>query len=273
MEARREEEAAKAIQQKDEDTQRLQAEARHKRRQALAASKEARRCAEAAAVKEREQAEALSWAAAVARRKVQEREIRAMTLEEQAVREETARRNAYASKLETQQLKQLVSELDKLKAKEDAVVTNVCAKQTKVPADQCEAMVKQSFEKILEKECPSELEAFPAFPSPLCDKLKENEDAVVSGICSKQTKVPNDQCVAKVKEGLAKMISTQCPGHVEASPLPANLCDDMKDKESDFVSGMCAEQHLVPVMTCETNAKQSFDMLLAKVCPSEVIVV
>ena len=61
-----------------------------------------------------------------------------------------------------------------------------------VPAEQCEAMVKQSFEKILEKECPSELEAFPAFPAPLCDKLKAKEDAVVTGVCAKQTKVPWD---------------------------------------------------------------------------------
>ena len=60
---------------------------------------------------------------------------------------------------------------------------------SQVPSDQCQAMVKQGFEKILEKECPSQLEAFPA---PLCDKLKAKEDAVVTGVCSKQTKVPWD---------------------------------------------------------------------------------
>merc|ERR1719453_3010348 len=95
---------------------------------------------------------------------------------------------------------------DKLKAKEDAVVTGVCTKQTKVPAEQCEAMVKQGFEKILEKECPSELESFPTFPGPLCDKLKAKEDAVVTGVCTKQTKVPTDQCEAMVKQGLQKIL-------------------------------------------------------------------
>merc|ERR1711998_340914 len=95
---------------------------------------------------------------------------------------------------------------DKLKAKEDAVVASVCSKQTKVPADQCQAMVKQGFEKILEKECPSQLEAFPAFPAPLCDKLKAKEDAVVAGVCSKQTKVSAEQCEAMVKQAFEKIL-------------------------------------------------------------------
>ena len=63
---------------------------------------------------------------------------------------------------------------------------------SQVPADQCQAMVKQGFDKILEKECPSQLEAF---PSPLCDKLKTQEDAVVAGVCSKQTKAHWDHCL------------------------------------------------------------------------------
>merc|ERR1719453_2916236 len=105
---------------------------------------------------------------------------------------------------------------DKLKAKEDAVVTGVCATQTKVPAEQCEAMVKQGFHKILEKECPSELEAFPAFPAPLCDKLKAKEDAVVIGACAKQTKVPAEQCEAMVKQGFEKILEKECPSELEA---------------------------------------------------------
>merc|ERR1719183_2174618 len=120
---------------------------------------------------------------------------------------------------------------DKLKAKEDAVVTSICAKQTKVPADQCEAMVKQGFEKILEKECPSELDSFPVFPAPLCDKLKAKEDAVATGVCAKQTKVPADQCEAMVKQGFEKILEKECPSELEAFPaFPAPLCDKLKAK-------------------------------------------
>merc|ERR1719160_1896160 len=72
-------------------------------------------------------------------------------------------------------------------------------------------MVKQGFEKILEKEGPSQLEAFPALPAPLCDKLKGKEDAVVAEVCSKQTKVPADQCQAMVKQGFEKILEKECP--------------------------------------------------------------
>merc|ERR1712185_897202 len=147
-------------------------------------------------------------------------------------------------------------------------------KQTKVPADQCQAMVKQGFEKILEKECPSQLEAFPAFPAPLCDKLKAKEDVVVAGVCSKQTKVPADQCQAMVKRGFEKILEKECPSQLEASPaFPAPLCDKLEAKEDEVVASVCSKQTKVPVEACEANTKQGLDMLLEKVCPSQVVVV
>merc|ERR1719446_1479612 len=118
---------------------------------------------------------------------------------------------------------------DKLKAKADAVVIGVCSKQTKVPADQCQAMVKQGFEKILQKECPGQLEALPGY---LCDRLKAKEDAVVAGICTRQTKVPADQCQALVQQGFEKILEKECPSQLEAFPaFPAPLCDKLKAKE------------------------------------------
>merc|ERR1711937_346327 len=133
--------------------------------------------------------------------------------------------------------------------KEDAVVAGVCSKQTKVPADQCQAMVKQGFEKILEKECRSQLEAFPAFPAPLCDKLKAKEDAVVAGVCSKQTKVPADQCQAMVKQGFEKILEKECPSQLEAFLAP--LCDKLKAMEDAVVTGICSKQTKVPADHCQ----------------------
>merc|ERR1712070_925982 len=144
-------------------------------------------------------------------------------------------------------------------------------KQTKVPADQCEAMVKQGLEKILEKECPSELEAFPVFPAPLCDKLKAKEDAVVTGVCAKQTKVPVEQCEVMVKQGLEKILEKECPSELEAFPVfPAPLCDKLKAKEDAVVTGVCAKQTKVPAEQCEAMVKQGFEKILEKQCPSEL---
>merc|ERR1719265_2307144 len=126
-------------------------------------------------------------------------------------------------------------------------------------------MVKQGFEKILDKECRSQLEAFPA---PLCDKLKAKEDAVVTGVCSKQTKVPADQCQTIVKQGLEKILEKECPSQLEALPVP--LCDKLKAEEDAVVTGVCSKQTKVPADQCQAMVKQGFEKILDKECPSQL---
>merc|ERR1719231_1280562 len=54
--------------------------------------------------------------------------------------------------------------------------------QNGASAHHCKAMVNEGFEKMLEKDGQSYLEALPAL---LCDELKAKGDVVVAGVCSK----------------------------------------------------------------------------------------
>merc|ERR1719235_2896170 len=84
--------------------------------------------------------------------------------------------------------------------KEKAAVEMLCQKQSKVPADECEAGLSMIWEMVAEEECPK---ALSALPEVACDILKDQdkEKAAVEMICQKQSKVPADECEA----GLSKI--------------------------------------------------------------------
>jgi len=93
-------EAAEVARQRSDDEKQQRVEARQKRLDAMIVAKETRRRAEAEAARQREATEAVAFSRAVAERKQQEREIRAMAGEEHAMRTEVARRDAHVNEVE-----------------------------------------------------------------------------------------------------------------------------------------------------------------------------
>merc|ERR1719217_1588270 len=85
--------------------------------------------------------------------------------------------------------------------KEKEAVALICSKQTKVPADECEAGLSKIWELVRDKECAAK--AVAALPDAACDILKDQdkEKVAVTLICEKQSKVPADECEA----GLSKI--------------------------------------------------------------------
>merc|ERR1712100_228922 len=96
-------------------------------------------------------------------------------------------------------LPEVACEILKDQDKEKVAVGMICEKlSSQVPQDECEAGLKMIWEQVAEKECPS---AVGALPDAACQILKDQtkESAAVQMICSKQSKVPEDECEAGLK--------------------------------------------------------------------------
>merc|ERR1712007_266509 len=91
---------------------------------------------------------------------------------------------------------------------EKKVVDEVCSKQSKVSAAECETLLSKVWEAIEKKECNSNEAGSPI--KPMVCKLVESkaiEQKAVDALCSKQKKVPAAECemaLAKLWEALAK---------------------------------------------------------------------
>merc|ERR1719426_507496 len=127
----------------------------------------------------------------------------------------------------------------------------ICAKQSKVPADECEAGLSKVWETVAEKECPKKtLSALPvgALPEVACDILKDGdkEKAAVEMICTKQSKVPAEECEAGLSKIWETVAEKECPKAFKA--LPEVACDILKDqdKEKAAVEMICEKQSKVP---------------------------
>merc|ERR1719389_1202394 len=122
--------------------------------------------------------------------------------------------------------------------KEKAAVEMICEKQSKVPADECEAALSKIWELVAEKECPK---AFAALPEVACDILKDQdkEKVAVEMICEKQTTVPKDECEAGLSKIWELVAEKECPSAYSA--LPDVACDILKDqdKEKTAVEMIC----------------------------------
>merc|ERR1712100_943697 len=94
--------------------------------------------------------------------------------------------------------------------KEKAAVEMICEKQSKVPADECEAGLSKIWEMVAEKECPKK---FSALPEVACEILKDQdkEKAAVEMICEKQSKVPKDECEAGLSKIWELIAEKECP--------------------------------------------------------------
>merc|ERR1719247_2332897 len=94
--------------------------------------------------------------------------------------------------------------------KEKVAVEMICEKQSKVPADECEAGLSKIWEMVAEKECPKEFEALPEVA---CDILKDSdkEKAAVEMVCEKQLKVPKDECAAGLSKIWELIAEKECP--------------------------------------------------------------
>merc|ERR1719387_2042075 len=101
----------------------------------------------------------------------------------------------------------------------------ICAKQSKVPADECEAGLSKIWEMVRDKECAA---AFSALPEVACDILKDQtkEKAAVEMICAKQSKVPADECEAGLSKIWELVRDKECAA---VSALPEVACDILKD--------------------------------------------
>merc|ERR1712182_83467 len=92
---------------------------------------------------------------------------------------------------------------------EKAAVALICEKQSKVPADECEAGQSKIWEMVAEEECPNAK----ALPEVACDILKDQdkEKAAVALICEKQSKVPADECEAGLSKIWEMVTEKECP--------------------------------------------------------------
>merc|ERR1711937_653737 len=95
--------------------------------------------------------------------------------------------------------------------KEKEAVAMICSKQTKVPADECEAGLSKIWETVRDQECAAK--AVAALPEVACDILKDQdkEKAAVALICEKQSKVPADECEAGLSKIWEMVAEKECP--------------------------------------------------------------
>merc|ERR1719387_1845814 len=127
----------------------------------------------------------------------------------------------------------------------------ICAKQSKVPADECEAGLSKIWETVRDKECAAALSALPvgALPEVACDILTDGdkEKAAVEMICAKQSKVPADECEAGLSKIWELVRDKECAAKAVAA-LPDAACDILKDqdKEKVAVTLICEKQSKVP---------------------------
>merc|ERR1711869_111442 len=123
-------------------------------------------------------------------------------------------------------------------------VALICSKQTKVPADECEAGLSKIWEMVRDEECAAK--AVAALPEVACDILKDQdkEKAAVALICEKQSKVPADECEAGLSKIWELVRDKECAA---VSALPEVACDILKDgdKEKAAVEMICAKQSKV----------------------------
>jgi len=158
--------------------------------------------------------------------------------------------------------------------KEKEAVALICSKQTKVPADECEAGLSKVWEMVAEKECPKTLAAF--LPEAGCDILKNKslEKRTVAAICEKQHKVPTIECKIGLSHFWETEVKKRCPKTVAALPpvaaLPEVACDILKDqdKEKAAVALICEKQSKVPADECEAGLSKIWEMVTEKECPN-----
>jgi len=151
----------------------------------------------------------------------------------------------------------------------------ICEKQSKVPADECEAGLSKIWETVRDQECAAK--AVAALPEVACDILKDQdkEKEAVALICEKQSKVPADECEAGLskiwelvrdKECAAKTVAALPP----VAALPEVACDILKDqdKEKAAVALICEKQSKVPADECEAGLSKIWEMVTEKECPN-----
>merc|ERR1719395_391533 len=141
----------------------------------------------------------------------------------------------------------------------------ICSKQSKVPADECEAGLSKSWEMVAEEECPKAK----ALPEVACDILKDQdkEKEAVALICSKQTKVPADECEAGLSKIWELVRDKECAAKAVAA-LPEVACDILKDqdKEKVAVTLICEKQSKVPADECEAGLSKIWELVRDKEC-------
>ena len=98
-------------------------------------------------------------------------------------------------------------------------VALICEKQSKVPADECEAGLSKIWELVRDKECAAK--AVAALPEVACDILKDQdkEKAAVEMLCEKQSKVPKDECEAGLSKIWEMIAEKECPKAVAVQAL------------------------------------------------------
>lgn len=100
---------------------------------------------------------------------------------------------------------------------EKTAIDELCSKQHKVSATECEAALTKLWDVVAQKECPKdELTAIPALVCKLV-KLPELEKKAVDGICTKQHKVPTASCEEVLTKAWDAFAKRECPDDVEAT--------------------------------------------------------
>merc|ERR1719409_2346661 len=86
-------------------------------------------------------------------------------------------------------------------------------------------------------------------------------------ICTKQSKVPEDECEAGLSKIWETVAEKECPKAVKA--LPEVACDILKDsdKEKAAVEMVCEKQSKVPKDECEAGLSKIWEMVAEKECP------
>jgi len=153
--------------------------------------------------------------------------------------------------------------------KEKEAVALICSKQTKVPADECEAGLSKIWETVRDQECAAK--AVAALPEVACDILKDQdkEKEAVALICEKQSKVPADECEAGLSKIWELVRDKECAAKAVAA-LPEVACDILKDqdKEKAAVALICEKQSKVPADECEAGLSKIWEMVTEKECPN-----
>merc|ERR1712159_887841 len=140
-------------------------------------------------------------------------------------------------------LPEVACDILKDQGKEKEAVAMICSKQSKVPADECEAGLSKIWETVRDQECAAK--AVAALPEVACDILKDQdkEKEAVALICEKQSKVPADECEAGLSKIWELVRDKECAAKAVAA-LPDVACDILKDqdKEKEAVALICSKQ-------------------------------
>jgi len=165
-----------------------------------------------------------------------------------------------------------ICDLLKNEEMEKKAVDLVCTKLTQEHYEMCEPAITFIWSALAKKECPDgNSQDGEAIPPRVC-KFVQNEEiekVAVSVICSKQHKVPAEECEMVLTKAWDALSKKECANMVTAEVVPPMICKLVENQmlEKKVLDEICSKEHKMPTTECEAALTKLWDVISQKECP------